>query len=179
MQQYGLFDTLIQQPESEYRLNYVQPDKIFEGVLLQEVKVQFVTNTQKAASIKINTAEDVIKVLKRIWNSELSIRESIYALYLDRKNHMVGWSLIAIGGRSFAQADTAIIFQRALLCNCSNIIISHNHPSKNLAPSQSDISMTRNLISTGKQIGIGVIDHLIVSPDFKFFSMANENTVNF
>ena len=38
----------------------------------------------------------------------------------------------------------------------------HNHPSGDPSPSANDISSTRDLIKTGKIIGIPVIDHVVV-----------------
>jgi len=47
--------------------------------------------------------------------------------------------------------------------NASSIILAHNHPSENLAPSQADLNLTRRLKKGGELLDISVLDHLIIT----------------
>ncbi len=38
----------------------------------------------------------------------------------------------------------------------------HNHPSGDPTPSRADIEMTKEIIESGKRLGIAVHDHLII-----------------
>lgn len=38
----------------------------------------------------------------------------------------------------------------------------HNHPSGDPTPSRADIEMTREIVETGKRLGITVHDHIII-----------------
>lgn len=42
------------------------------------------------------------------------------------------------------------------------MIVAHNHPSGDPAPSEEDIALTKSLIEIGKLHQIPVIDHLVI-----------------
>jgi DNA repair protein RadC len=44
----------------------------------------------------------------------------------------------------------------------ASIILVHNHPSGDIAPSEDDVLLTRQLCLCGKVLGIEVIDHVII-----------------
>jgi DNA repair protein RadC len=59
-------------------------------------------------------------------------------------------------------ADLRVIFELALRTKASAIIVAHNHPSGNLAPSEQDRELTKRLLRVGSLMEISVLDHLIV-----------------
>jgi DNA repair protein RadC len=54
------------------------------------------------------------------------------------------------------------IIRRALDCHATALIIVHNHPSGDPAPSQQDIKLTRDIVEAGRHLRIGVHDHVII-----------------
>ncbi len=52
-------------------------------------------------------------------------------------------------------------------------ISTHNHPSGNLKPSQSDLDLTHKIVEGGKLLDIRVLDHLIITAD-GYYSFADE-----
>jgi DNA repair protein RadC len=52
--------------------------------------------------------------------------------------------------------------RRALELGASAIILVHNHPSGDPAPSASDVEMTKQVIAAAKTLDIVVHDHLII-----------------
>lgn len=56
------------------------------------------------------------------------------------------------------------MFQKALLANAVNVIVMHNHPSKE------DVTVTKRMVEAGRLIGVEVLDHLIIG-DNKFTSL--------
>ena len=54
------------------------------------------------------------------------------------------------------------IFRFAIDAGASSIVLAHNHPSGDPQPSQEDIRATKQLIEAGNQIGIKVLDHIII-----------------
>jgi len=99
--------------------------------------------------------------------------EEFWVLLLNRANRVIRKKRISEGGVSGTVADPKIIFKLALEELASGIIITHNHPSANLSPSQSDINLTTKLREAGKVLEIQVLDHLIVAGQ-KYFSFADE-----
>ena len=85
--------------------------------------------------------------------------------------------LISKGGRAGTIADPKIIFQIALEHQASSLILTHNHPSGNTAPSQADILLTRKLCSAGKMLDLSILDHLIFT-DSAYFSFADEGLID-
>ena len=54
------------------------------------------------------------------------------------------------------------VVKRALELSASALILVHNHPSGDPAPSRADIDMTNQIAAAAKPLGIGIHDHLIV-----------------
>jgi len=100
--------------------------------------------------------------------------EEFWIILLGRASKVIGKELISKGGLSGTVADPKIIFRVALQHQASGIILIHNHPSGNLKPSQSDISLTKRLSEAGRMLEIQILDHLIIC-DSGFFSFGDES----
>ncbi len=68
------------------------------------------------------------------------------------------------------------IFRFAIEEAANSIVLVHNHPSGDPQPSQEDIRATKQLIEAGNQIGIKVLDHVIIG-DGIFVSLKEENFI--
>ncbi len=68
------------------------------------------------------------------------------------------------------------IFRFAVEEGANSVILVHNHPSGDPTPSQADIKETQRLVEVGKEIGIKVLDHIIIG-DGVFVSMKEENFI--
>lgn len=99
--------------------------------------------------------------------------EEFWILLLNRANEVLRPVQVSAGGVSGTVADPKMIFKFALEQLASGIILSHNHPSGNLTPSQADKDLTRRLRDAGKLLDIPVLDHLIFT-DKAYFSFADE-----
>ena len=82
--------------------------------------------------------------------------------------------LCHIGVLDYSPVHFREIFKGAILANSSSIIVSHNHVSGNLKPSNEDIKITKALIEAGELLGINVLDHIIVS-DTDYLSLKKDN----
>ncbi len=99
--------------------------------------------------------------------------EEFWILLLNRANEVLRPVQVSAGGVSGTVADPKMIFKFALEQLASGMILSHNHPSGNLMPSQADKDLTRRLRDAGKLLDIPVLDHLIFT-DKAYFSFADE-----
>ena len=68
------------------------------------------------------------------------------------------------------------IFRFAIEESANSIVLVHNHPSGDPQPSQEDIRATKQLIEAGNQIGIKVLDHIIIG-DGIFVSLKEEKLI--
>ncbi|MFC4872767.1 RadC family protein [Negadavirga shengliensis] len=124
--------------------------------------------------IKISCSGDVYELMRGELLDE-SI-EYFYALLLNRNNQVIKKQLISQGGTSATIADPKLIFKYAMENLASALILVHNHPSGNLKPSASDISLTKKLCLVGKNLELPVLDHVIFT-DLGYFSFADEGMI--
>jgi len=121
---------------------------------------------------KISSSHDAFQCIK----SELLDlnREEFWVIMLNRANFVVQKKLISRGGITGTVADPKLIFKAALDHFACSIILIHNHPSGNLAPSEADIHLTQKMKKAGELLEIPVLDHLIFT-DQAYFSFADES----
>lgn len=140
---------------------------------LAEITVSYKPLLKLSEQPKITNSIDAYNILKDAWSESLSYCEEFNILLLNRANKVLGISKISIGGIAGTVADPKKIFQSALKGNASSIILSHNHPSGNLKPSQADLDLTRKIKNAGAFLDLPVIDHIIMT-DEGFLSFADE-----
>jgi DNA repair protein RadC len=127
--------------------------------------------TETVKRDKITCSKDVFDIMKPIM---LDLpHEEFWLLILNRSNTVIKKELISRGGVSGTVVDTKIIFKSAIENLASSIIISHNHPSGNLKPSDADIKITKNIKDAGKIMDIPLFDHLIIT-DKGYYSFNDE-----
>ncbi|MGE5405565.1 MAG: RadC family protein [Candidatus Saccharibacteria bacterium] len=103
-------------------------------------------------------------------------REQFRCMYLGRKNQVLATEIISIGGLASSPVHPREVFKSAIKRSAASVILIHNHPSGDPAPSTEDIDITRRLIESGKLLGIDVLDHIIVG-DGKYVSMKSTNII--
>lgn len=123
---------------------------------------------------KITCSKDAYDILYPLMDDHN--HEEFWVLYLNRANHVISTKNISKGGIAGTVADSRIIFKNALEHLASAIILSHNHPSGNLKPSDSDIQLTKKLKEAGTFLEIPVLDHLIIG-ESGYLSFADEGLI--
>lgn len=102
------------------------------------------------------------------------IREAMYAIYLNRKNMIIGVQRISEGGVSGTTVDIKMVLKGAIGLLASNVILAHNHPSGELSASKADKIVTNKTKDACKLIDLELIDHLILGSDSTYYSFADE-----
>ena len=97
--------------------------------------------------------------------------EEFKLMLLTRSNKVLGIASISKSGISGTLTDVRIILQYAIKANASGIIICHNHPSGNVQPSESDVTITRKIKESSNVINIKILDHLKIIPEGRYFRM--------
>ncbi|RZK76251.1 MAG: DNA repair protein [Pedobacter sp.] len=139
-----------------------------------EVEVSYKSNYNITERPQINSSQDAYKILLQHWRlGSIEYLEEFKVMLLNRNNRVLGIVDISVGGVSGTLADPKIIFAVALKTNSSKLILSHNHPSGNLTPSEADKRLTQKLKEGGKLLDIEVCDHIIVT-NHSYFSFADE-----
>ncbi len=91
--------------------------------------------------------------------------ERVRLLHLNGKNMLIRDEVIAQGSVDQAAVHVREVIGRAMQLGSSAIILVHNHPSGDPAPSRADITLTREIAEAGKRLGISVHDHVIIGAE--------------
>jgi DNA repair protein RadC len=91
-------------------------------------------------------------------------------LCLSTKNRVIAYHEVSRGTLDATLVHPREVFKAALLANAAAIILGHNHPSGDCAPSPDDITLTQRLVAAGTLLAIPVLDHVIVG-DGRFYSL--------
>jgi DNA repair protein RadC len=91
-----------------------------------------------------------------------SAQECFLVLLLDARHRLLRMETIGIGGWEQAAIQPREVFRPALAQAASAVIVAHNHPSGDPAPSPADLHLTRQLIEAAKCLGIRLLDHVII-----------------
>ncbi|KOS62234.1 DNA repair protein RadC [Lysinibacillus sp. FJAT-14222] len=90
---------------------------------------------------------------------------------LNTKNNVIAVHRCHVGSLNASLVHPREVFKSAILNNASSVIVAHQHPSGDIAPSKEDINVTKRLAEAGKLLGIKVLDHLVVNSDTSFTSL--------
>lgn len=119
----------------------------------------------------VKCSEDAADYLKPHLDNYL--HEVFGVLYLNQANKIVAFEIVSEGGMTSTVVDPRIIFKKALLHGAVSIILTHNHPSGSLKPSNADVNLTNKIKNGGAHLDIKIIDHIIISSS-GYFSFADE-----
>jgi DNA repair protein RadC len=109
---------------------------------------------------EILSAADVWKLCADIHNSK---KEHFVVFYLDARNRLIERQIVSVGILNASLVHPREVFEPAVALRAAGIIAVHNHPSGSLDPSEHDSAITKRLAESGKIMGIGLLDHIIVS----------------
>lgn len=90
-------------------------------------------------------------------------REQVAVLLLDARHRPVGVETVAVGTINASRLQPRDVFGPALRGDAVAVIVGHNHPSGDPAPSRADRAVTAALRAAGDMLGVPVLDHLIVA----------------
>ena len=158
------------------------PDKLKESkgfgpslanfwILLQECtsRTDAIAHFQK---ITLDKPEKVVH-MSRKWLAEYS-HEGIWAVFLDNQNRLLTWLYLSSRADGQEIMPGKAVLAKAVEFHASGIILVHNKFDGDIIPSSQAVDFTLNLINGAKQLGIRVLDHLIVTAG-QYFSMKEGN----
>ncbi|WP_298690820.1 DNA repair protein RadC [uncultured Sphingomonas sp.] len=88
--------------------------------------------------------------------------ERVRVLHLNTKNVLIRDETISEGSIDQSAVHVREVIKRAMELGSAAIILVHNHPSGDPAPSRQDIALTRQIVEAGQPLGISVHDHVII-----------------
>ncbi|WP_295178255.1 DNA repair protein RadC [uncultured Christiangramia sp.] len=120
---------------------------------------------------KISSSSSVFEIMQPIIG-ELP-HEEFWILYLNNSNKILEKFQISKGGITGTLVDVRISLKKALEIGAVSLILTHNHPSGNLRPSEADKQLTQKLKTAAESLDIKILDHIIVT-EKSYFSFADD-----
>lgn len=102
-------------------------------------------------------------VWERMEDIRSSKKEHFVVFYLDSRSQEIKREIISVGTLNSSLVHPREVFEPAIKYSTAKIIISHNHPSGTVEPSNEDMAISKRLVAAGKIMDIEIIDHVIVS----------------
>lgn len=103
-------------------------------------------------------------------------KEELHVFCLDTKNYVTKQRRIFEGSLNASIIHSREVFRFAIEEAAASIILVHNHPSGDPAPSPEDINATKQLVKAGALLDIPVTDHVIIG-DGCYISMREEGII--
>jgi DNA repair protein RadC len=122
-----------------------------------------VQKPSEETKLVIHSPEDVAKVMSPRLRERAT--EAFFVLLLDSMNGLKKEIELSTGTLNASLVHPREVFKEAIDHRAASVIVVHNHPSGNREPSREDIEITRQLVETGKVIGIPLHDHVIIAGD--------------
>lgn len=127
--------------------------------------LRLVQTTRFRVSERVNRIQgpiDVYELMKP--HVERETVEVFWILALDTQHNVIRERPIIV---TQGTLDTSVVhprevFRCAIIAGAAALILAHNHPSGDPAPSREDRDVTDQLVSAGKIIGIPILDHVVL-----------------
>ena len=125
-------------------------------------------------SIKITAPSNILPFIEKY---RLRKQEEFVVITLNGSHEIIKVRTISKGLVNRTLVHPREVYRMAIKDNAAAIILTHNHPSGNPAPSIEDIEITNRMISAGKIIGIEVLDHVVIAKK-GYYSFLEEGQLN-
>lgn len=89
--------------------------------------------------------------------------EKLLAIFVDGAHGIICDEIISDGGQGALRFRASAIVRRAFELDAAAVVLAHNHPSMTARPSDEDIAETRRFRNVAASVGIGLLDHIIVT----------------
>lgn len=118
--------------------------------------------------------ESIVYMMNDVFRLDRQSEEYFYEICFSSKMKLIGVFEISHGTIDCTHASPREVFQKALICGASRIVLIHNHPSGYVEPSDCDYSLKDNMEKAGKLMGIPVVDNIIVGKSGIYFSFCKD-----
>ena len=122
-----------------------------------------VETAAQALEVRIETADDAYPLFRAAIPIAKDY-EGFFVLPIDKERRPICKPvLVSLGHiRGTTAVELGEVFREAFKVDADAIIVAHNHPSGDPAPSKADKQLTSALQSTANLLGIKFLDHLVL-----------------
>jgi len=161
LDKFGSLGGLFQARESEIKtIPGIGDSTLLFFRLLEECRARTCQTPLTKKAIFSNPGDVSEMVISRLGRCE---HEEFWTILVDNKNRLQAFEKVSKGTIDQAPVFPREIMTLALEHRSSGIILVHNHPGGDPTPSSQDIQLTNRLKTLGKEMGIRILDHLVVA----------------
>ena len=150
--------------------------KMIELKKVAEITISY-KPTNRTMPIVVTSFDSYIELKEFFPEDLISLQEQFVVMYLNKGNRVLGVYKLSKGSITGTVADVRLILGTALKAAACSIVLCHNHPSGSLKPSNADIQITEKIKQAAVLMEIKLIDHLIISPENKYYSFADQGII--
>ena len=157
-------------PDELQEIKGIGPSNIFGLKFAKEVADEYL----KGRIVKRPIAKSSKEVFDYLRHSMSRLKREVFkVIYLNNANRIVGVENLFRGTIDRTTAYSREVIKSALKNNATRLMFAHNHPAGNLDPSERDIKITRRLSRACREVGLEVVDHIIIAGD-KYCSLRSK-----
>jgi len=145
-------------------------DNICMNNVVGEIQLVYKTKVSMNSLPQITGPWDAHKLFFAQWNKgTISLREEFKVMLINNANKVLGIIDLFAGGTNATIADIKLVLASAIISNATSMVIAHNHPSGNAAPSEADKNLTKKIQEAARLLEIRLLDHIIITDDSSNF----------
>jgi DNA repair protein RadC len=128
---------------------------------VRELEIRYRPTTVHVDNRKtLNTPRQLAEFLTKLLARECV--EVFLIVCLSTKHRVICVHEVSRGSLDATVVHPREVFKAAALASAASIVLAHNHPSGDPAPSTDDIVLTTRMVNAGDIMGIPVLDHIVV-----------------
>jgi DNA repair protein RadC len=132
------------------------------------------TASRGAERAEIRSSRDVLALVGD--EMRLYEQERFKILLLDTKNRLIRDETVSVGTLNASLVHPREVFRSAIRASSAAVIVCHNHPTGDCAPSREDHETTRRIREAGELVGIRLLDHVIIG-DGDYYSFKDNDAL--
>ena len=142
---------------------------------LDQVSIRMVKERPLISDEPINSPEKAVELVHELLKDY--DREVFAVVNFQTNLQPINLNIVSIGALNASLVHPREMLKSIVLSNAAAVMMVHNHPSGDPAPSRADIQTTRRLAESGQLLGIRVLDHIIIG-DGTYFSFKESGMID-
>jgi DNA repair protein RadC len=134
----------------------ISPDRALRLAAMWELGQRWAPDDRPA----ITSPRDAVLLLDGLRTAP---REEVWVLMLDARHRPIRRVTVAVGGINSSRLMPRDVLAPALRAGSAALVVAHNHPSGDPAPSRADRVVTEALRSAAVLLGVAMLDHIVVA----------------
>jgi DNA repair protein RadC len=122
--------------------------------------LEFVRRRIRPDGTQIKSPTDILPLVSHLIERD---QEHLLTITLSGAHEVLQVRTVSIGLLTSCPVHPREIFVGPIMDRAYSLILVHNHPSGDPAPSSQDFAVTQRIEQAGSMLGIALIDHLIVA----------------